>query len=125
MVSWFVAGVSLRAGKSDLVPAFGRLARTLVLEGDQTFRKGFVFQQGEVALREATGKQRKAFAEQHRHNAEIEFVHQVCLEEIARQFASAHEPDVLTFAFAKLADQRFRRLAGKYAATAFPRRQRA
>src|SRR3989442_15036921 len=92
------------------------LARALVLERDHAFRVGLVLDQRKVALREAAGEERDAFTEQDRNDAQVEFIHQVCFEEVAGQLAAAHEPDVFARAFAELTDESSGRLVGEYEA---------
>src|SRR5260370_23270993 len=70
--------------------ALGLLPGAGVLEGDHAFREGFVFEQGELALREAAGEERGAFADQYGNDADIELVDQIVFEEVAREFAAAH-----------------------------------
>src|SRR5260370_19570683 len=65
--------------------ALGLLPSAGVLEGDHAFREGFVFEQGELALREAAGEERDAFAHQYGNDADIEFVDQIVFEEVARE----------------------------------------
>jgi len=62
-----------------------------------------VFHQREVALGEATGEEREAFAEEDGDDAEVEFVDEIFLEESAGEFAAAHVPNV----FAGLLAERF------------------
>src|SRR2546426_6871165 len=89
------------------------LARALVLERDHAFRVGLVLDQRKVALREAAGEERDAFTEQNRNDAQVEFIDQVCLEEVAGQFPAAHEPDVFAGAFAELTDESGGRLVDR------------
>src|SRR5713101_8559315 len=93
--------------------ALGFGTDAVVFEGDHAFREGFVFEQGELALGEAAGEERDAFADQHRDDSNIKLIHKVVFEEVARKFASAHMPDVLSGALAEFLDEIFRGLVDK------------
>src|SRR6266849_7432922 len=79
-----------------------------VFEGDHAFREGFVFEQGELALGEATGEERDALADQHRNDSNVKLIHKVVFEEVSRQFAPAHQPDVFSGALAELLQETLR-----------------
>src|SRR6266849_3784829 len=79
-----------------------------VFEGDHAFREGFVFEQGELALGEATGEERDAFADQHRNDSNVKLIHKVVFEEVPRQFAPAHQPGVFSGALAELLQETLR-----------------
>ena len=65
--------------------ALGLFPGAGVLESDQALREGFVFEQRELALREAAGEERKAFADQDRNDSDIKLVDQIFFEEGARE----------------------------------------
>src|SRR6266850_988845 len=94
-----------RSGPSFL-PGFRTEAR--VLQGDHAFQKGLVFEQGKLALRKAGREEREALADEDRNDADIEFVDEVVFEEVAHEFAAAHQPDVFSGALAQLLDESFR-----------------
>src|SRR5262249_6812449 len=76
-----------------------------VLQCDQAFGKSLVFGQSELSLREPAGKQRYARADQNRNHADIEFIDQVRLQEVANELAAAHQPDVLARTFSYFTNQ--------------------
>src|SRR6266446_2354533 len=89
-----------------------------VFEGDHAFREGFVFEQGELALGEATGEERDAFADQHRNDSNVKLIHKVVFEEVPRQFAPAHQPGVFSGALAELLHETLRGFVDKGDTTA-------
>ncbi len=57
-------------------------------------------------MREAAGEKRQAFADQDGNDANIKFVDYVVFQEVAGQFAAAHQPNVLSGTFAKFLEER-------------------
>src|SRR6266702_5131106 len=90
-----------------------------VFEGDQAFREGLVFEEGEFALGEAAGEERDAFTDQHWNHSDVTFVDQGFFKKIAREFAAAHQPDILAGALAELLDEIFWERVDESDATAF------
>src|SRR6266404_5009034 len=88
------------------LPGFGTHAG--VLEGNHAFREGLVLEQGKLALRKAGREKRKAFADEDWNDADIEFIDEVVFEEVAHEFAAAHQPDVFSRTLAQLLDESFR-----------------
>src|SRR5713226_7318184 len=77
------SAVAENVAQRGLVPSFfsGFGTGAGVLEGDHAFREGFVFKQGKLALRKAGREKWKAFSDEHRNDADIEFVDEVVFEE--------------------------------------------
>ena len=48
-------------------------------------------------MRESARKERQAVSQQDRHDAQIQFIHQVGLQEITRQFTAAYKERGVTF----------------------------
>src|SRR6266700_4273952 len=90
-----------------------------VFEGDQAFREGLVFEEGEFALGEAAGEERDAFTNQHWNHSDVKFVDQVFFKKIAREFAAAHQPDVFPAKFAELFHETFWRFVHEDDAATF------
>src|SRR6266436_191826 len=84
-----------KAVKSGLL-ALRSFAGAGVLEGDQAFGEGLIFEEGEFALRESAGEEQTAFADQDWNDAHIELVDNVVLEEVASEFSAAHQPDIFS-----------------------------
>src|SRR6266852_7645696 len=87
-------GEKKKKGRTKVRPlhfALGFFAGAGVGEGDHTFGEGFVFEEGELALREAAGEERDAFADQDRNDADIKLVDQIFFEEVAGELAAAHQ----------------------------------
>ncbi len=105
-----------------LLPGF--LACASVFECDQAFGEGFVFEEGKFTLWEAAGKERAALADQHGNDSNIKLVDYVVFEEVASEFAAAHQPDVFSRPLAELLDETFWGLVDKGDAVAFAGRLR-
>src|SRR6266404_2275591 len=87
------------------LPSFGPDAS--VLEGDHAFREGLVLEQRKLTLRKTGREKRKAFADEDWNDADIELVDEVVFEEVACEFAAAHQPDVFSRTLAQLLDESF------------------
>jgi hypothetical protein len=90
-----------------LLLTLGLSAAAGVLEGDHALREGLVFEEGEFALGEAAGEEEAAFADEDGDDADIKFVDHIVFEEVAGEFAAAHQPDVLSRAFAEILHETF------------------
>src|ERR1700682_261861 len=104
-------------GKSLL--ALGLFPGAGVFEGDHAFREGFVFEEGEFALREAAGEKWDAFADQDWNDSDIKFVDEVIFEEVAGELAAAHQPDVSSGALAERFNESLRGFVDEGDAAAF------
>src|SRR6266567_3019064 len=80
-----------------------------VLEGDEAFGEGLVFEEGKFTLREAAGEEREAFADQDGNDSDIKLVDHVIFEEVAGEFAAAHQPDVFPGTLAEMVEESSRR----------------
>src|SRR6266568_951382 len=95
-----------------------------VLEGDEAFGEGLVFEEGKFTLREAAGEEREAFADQDGNDSDIKLVDQVVFEEVTGEFAAAHQPDIFPGTLAKVLDESFRGLIDEGDAAALAGRLR-
>ena len=64
----------------------------------------------------------ECLSQQHRNNSDVEFIDQIRPEELAGEFATAHEPDVFAAAFAETANEGGRGLVDEREPISFARR---
>jgi hypothetical protein len=83
----------------------GLWTRSLIRKSNQPLRVSFVFDQGEVALRKATRKQRDAFTEQNGNDTQMEPINQIHIQEGPSRLPATHQPDVFARASADFANE--------------------
>src|SRR5439155_4524938 len=76
----------------------------LVFEHDRALGIGLVLHELEIPLRKATREQRNARAERERDDSQVQLIHQIRLQEVSRELAAAHEPDVFSLPLSDLPD---------------------
>src|SRR5215469_4478004 len=96
----------------------------LILQRNQAARKRLAFRQSEFPLRKPHREHRNPFANQHRHDSQIELIHQIFLQELPRQFPTADQPHILPLLLAQLFHNSLGFFAHKDSSVAFPFRQR-
>src|SRR5438132_9917626 len=92
--SWGKTGQGSRCFNSLSAPSsrilFFLAFSPLVTKGDQSLRVSVVLYQREFSLRKSTRKRWNPLTNQHWHNSQVQFIHQVIPQKFTRQLASTH-----------------------------------